>query len=122
MLLLNHFLIFEPINVPNSSDIVPSFDPKSSCLKQQILKKVIKGFIILQNLNPRLFVIIFFPGIFSNIFALTEDLLDIFQKSFKFICLLNHQTEYFPEFCLLLKIIDKLLVTVSFATIPSKIR
>ena len=95
MLLLYHFLIFYPKNVPKLSDTVPSFDPKSSSLKQQILKKVTKGFIISQNLSPRLFVIISFPGTFANIFALTEDLLEIFEKSFKFIFLLNHQTEYF---------------------------
>ena len=75
-----------------------TFDPKSSSLKQQILK-VIKGFIISQNLSPHLIFIISFPGTFANIFALTEDLSKNFQKCFKFIFLLNHQTVYFPEFC-----------------------
>ena len=45
---------------------------------------------------------------------------NIFQKCFKFIFLFNHQTVYFPEFCSLLKKINKLLTTVSFALIPSK--
>ena len=43
----------------------------------------------------------------------------ICQKCFKFIILLNHHIIYFPEFCSLLKIVHKLLVTVSFAIIPS---
>ena len=39
-------------------------------------------------------------------------------KSVLFI-LLNHHIIYFPEFCSLLKIVHKLLMTVSFAIIPS---
>ena len=49
--------------------------------------------------------------------------LKIYQKfleCFEFIFLSNHQTVYFPEFYSLLKIIDRLLATVSFATIPWK--
>ena len=40
----------------------------------------VKDFNIPQNLSPHLFAIISFPGTFANIFALTEDLWEIFRK------------------------------------------
>ena len=39
-------IIFKPKNVPNLLVTVPTLDPKISSLKQRILKKVIKSFII----------------------------------------------------------------------------
>ena len=51
-----------------------TLDPKSSSLKQQILNKSIKGFIISQNLSPHLIFAISFPGAFAYIFAFDEDL------------------------------------------------